>query len=103
MAESTVKVRCKIVDIKAIPNTTNQIVSVEFTLGQRVWHKAFRLAYDRAISMEEFKRELVRVGVFPENEEDFLAYVKEEADKPFELTVETPVTVTNATENIVTQ
>lgn len=88
MAESTVNVQCKIADIKPIPNTKKQIVSVEFTLGERKWFKAFRLEYDRAISMEEFQRELVRVGIFPDAEEDFLAYVKEESDKPFTIQVE---------------
>lgn len=88
MAEPTIDVQCKIADIKAIPNTKKQIVSVEFTLGQRSWFKAFRLEYDRPISMEEFQRELVRVGIFPDAEEDFLAYVKEESDKPFTIKVE---------------
>lgn len=88
MAEQTVKIACKIADIKPIPNTSKQIVSVEFTLGERKWFKGFRLEYDRPISMEEFQREMIRVGVFPEVEEDFLAYVKEEADKPFTIEVE---------------
>lgn len=87
MAESIVNVECKIADIKQIPNTKKQIVSVHFTLGERKWFKAFRLEYDRPISMEEFKRELARVGIFPEAEEDFLAYVKEEADKPFTIEI----------------
>lgn len=87
MAEQTLSVECRIADIKPIPNTAKQIVSVEFTLGERKWFKAFRLEYDRTISMEEFKRELVRVGIFPENEEDFLAYIKEESDQPFTLEV----------------
>lgn len=87
---SKVKLQAKIADIKAVPNSTAQIVSVEFTLGQRVWHKGFRLDYQRPISMEEFQRELVRVGVFPEHPEDFLAFVKEEADQPFELEVDNP-------------
>lgn len=90
MAEDTVKIDCKIVDIKDIPNTKKQIVSVEFTLGERKWFKAFRLEYDRPISMAEFQKELVRAGVFPEQEEDFLAYVKEESDKPFVIEVERP-------------
>lgn len=81
-------ITCKIADIKPIPNTVKQIVSVEFTLGERKWFKAFRLEYDRPISMEEFKRELVRVGVYPDAEEDFLAYVKEESDQPFTIEVE---------------
>lgn len=88
MAESLVKVQCKIADIKAIPNSKSQIVSVEFTLGERKWFKGFRLAYDRPISMEEFKKELARVGIFPDAEEDFLAYVKEESAQPFTLEVE---------------
>lgn len=88
MAETTVNVKCKIADIKPIPNTNKQIVSVEFTLGERKWFKGFRLEYDRPISMEEFQRELVRVGIFPDAEEDFLAYVKEESDKPFTIQVE---------------
>lgn len=87
MAESIVNVECKITDIKHIPNTKKQIVSVAFTVGERKWFKAFRLEYDRPISMEEFKRELARVGIFPEAEEDFLAYVKEEADKPFTIVI----------------
>lgn len=85
---SKVNVQCKIIDIKKVPNTPNQIVSVEFTLGDRKWFKGFRLAYERPISMEEFQRELLRVGIFPVDEDDFLAYVKEEADKPFTLEVE---------------
>lgn len=88
MAEPTVKVECKISDIKAVPNTKAQIVGVEFTIGDRKWFKGFRLNYDRPISMEEFKNELARVGIFPETGEDFLAYVKEDADKPFTLEVE---------------
>lgn len=88
MAESTVNVQCKIADIKPIPNSKKQIVSIEFTLGERKWFKAFRLEYDRPISMEEFQRELIRVGIFPDAEEDFLAYVKEESDKPFTIEVD---------------
>lgn len=95
MAELTVKVECQIVDIKPVPNTPNQIVSVKFKLGEREWFKGFRLAYDRPISMEEFQREMKRVGIFPEVEEDFLAYVKEEADKPFTLEIER-----NSTDNV---
>lgn len=83
MAEQTINVECKIVDIKAIPNSEAQIVSVKFNIGQREWFKAFRLKYDRTISMEEFKRELLRVGIMPEQPEDFLAYVKQEADESF--------------------
>lgn len=90
MADTIVNVECKIADIKQIPNTKKQIVSVEFTLGDRKWFKGFRLEYDRPISMEEFKRELVRAGVFPDAEEDFLAYVKEEAKTPFTIEVERP-------------
>lgn len=82
------QVQCKIKDIKQVPNSTAQIVSVEFTIGQRSWHKGFRLDYDRPISMEEFQRELVRVGIFPDVPEDFLSFVKEEAEKPFIVEVE---------------
>lgn len=87
MADDLVNVKCEIADIKQVPNTGKQIVSIKFTLGKREWFKAFRLEYDRLISMEEFKRELLRVGIFPENEQDFLAYVKQESDKPFTLEV----------------
>jgi hypothetical protein len=94
------KVTCKIVDIKDIPaveeSSAGQIVSVHFTFGEKEWYKAFRLAYDRPISMEEFKRELVRVGIWPD---DFLAYVKAEREKPFELTVEGPPVNTNNSGN----
>lgn len=90
MADKIMTVECKIADIKPIPNTKKQIVSVEFSVGTRKWFKAFRLEYDRPISMEEFKRELVRVGIFPDAEEDFLAYVKEESDKPFTLEFDRP-------------
>ncbi len=93
----SVEIECKIADIKPIPNTAKQIVSVEFTLGERKWFKAFRLEYDRPISMEEFKRELVRVGVFPEVEEDFLAYVKEESEKPFKIEVDRDASDKNIT------
>lgn len=88
MAEQTLKVECKIVDIKAVPNSKAQIVSVQFKLGDREWFKGFRLNYDRPISMEEFQKELLRAGVFPDAEEDFLAYVKEESQKPFTIEVE---------------
>lgn len=100
MAE-TKQLTCKIVDIKPIPNSPAQIVSVEFTLGQRVWHKGFRLNYDRPISMEEFKRELIRVGPFPDTPEDFLAFVKEEADEPFIIEVDDiPANVQDLTANV---
>lgn len=92
MAENIIGIDCKIIDIQPIPNTAKQIVSIQFTLGQRTWFKAFRLEYDRPISMEEFKKELVRVGVFPDQEEDFLIYVKEEAEKPFKIEVERKAT-----------
>ncbi len=92
------KLECKINDIKAVPNTTMQIVSVNFKIGQREWNKAFRLNYDRPISMEEFKREVVRAGPFPEDVDDFLAYVKEEADQPFQIEVED--LPENLTENV---
>lgn len=95
------QVQCKIKDIKAVPNSTAQIVSVEFTVGQRSWFKGFRLDYNRPISMEEFQRELVRVGIFPEAPEDFLSYVKEEADAPFTLEVEeVPPNVSDLTANV---
>jgi len=94
------KIECKIKDIKPVPNTTSQIVSVEFKLGDRQWFKGYRLNYDRPISMEEFKKEIVRVGVFPENEDDFLAFVKEEADQPFTVEVDRSETVNNAADNI---
>lgn len=97
MAEQLVDIQCKITDIKAVPNSKAQIVSVEFTLGERKWFKGFRLNYDRPISMEEFQKELVRAGIFPEAEEDFLAYVKEEAQQPFTLQVERPQNAQNFT------
>jgi hypothetical protein len=100
MGSELAKLVCKIADIKAVPNSAAQIVSVEFTLGQRTWHKAFRLNYDRPISMEEFKREVVRAGPFPEQPEDFLAYVKQEADKPFEIEVEPPDNVSDSTDKV---
>lgn len=82
------KVQCKILDFAFVPNTNIQIVSMEFTLGKRVWRKGFRLSFDRPISMEEFKLELARHDIMPTEPEDFLTYVKEEADKPFELEIE---------------
>jgi hypothetical protein len=86
----TVKLRCKIIDFSQVPDSIAQIVKVEFRLGKRVWTVPIRLAYDRPISLEEFKRELAAKGseIFPQQPEDFLAYVKEEADKPFDLEVE---------------
>lgn len=84
------KLECKIHDIKQVPNSTVQIISVHFKLGQREWYKAFRLNYDRPISMEEFQRDLIKAGVFLDKEEDFLAFVKEEADKPFTIEVKKP-------------
>jgi len=100
----TVKLECKIHDIKQVPNTTIQIVSVHFKLGKRSWYKAFRLNYDRPISMEEFQRDLVRAGVFPEKEEDFLAFIKEEAEKPFTIEVEAPdKNVSNLTDSVGSQ
>lgn len=88
--DNLTKIECRVKDIKAVPNTAKQIVSVEFKLGDRVWHKGYRLEYDRPISMEEFKHEIVRVGVFPDDELDFLAFIKEEADKPFIIEVDRP-------------
>lgn len=82
------KISCKIHDVKQVPNSKIQIVSVQFTLGKRQWYKGFKLEYDRPISLEEFKKELVRVGPFPDDDDDFLKYVKEEADKPFTIEVE---------------
>lgn len=79
---------CKINDIKKVPGSTAQIVSVHFKLGQKEWNKAFRLNYDRPISLEEFKRELVRAGIYPLEDDDFLAYVKYEANEPFTIEVE---------------
>lgn len=86
----TVKLKCKIVDFAQVPNSIMQIVSIEFRLGKRKWHVGFKLAYDRPISMEEFKRELAGRAneIFPKEPEDFLAFVKEEADNPFDLEVE---------------
>ncbi len=90
------KLECKIHDIKQVPNSTVQIISVHFTLGQRSWYKAFRLNYDRPISMEEFQRDLIKVGVFPEEEHDFLAFIKEEADQPFTIEVDPPAKTKDA-------
>ena len=99
-----VTLECKIHDIKKVPGSTIQLVSVHFKLGQREWFKPFRLNYDRPISMEEFKHDLIRAGVFPEAEEDFLAFVKEEADKSFSITVPKPedpeAVVNNQTANV---
>ena len=89
------KLECKIHDIKQVPNSTIQIVSVHFKLGQREWYKGFRLNYDRPISMEEFQRDLIKVGVFPEAEDDFLAFIKEEADQPFTIEVDAPAASDN--------
>lgn len=91
-------VTCKILDIKQIPNSTKQIVSLEFTLGSRVWKKGFRLDLDRAISMEEFQKQLVGMAadpnpdrnIWPKEESDYLAFVKEESDKPFTIQVNRP-------------
>jgi len=99
-----VTLECKIHDIKKVPNSTIQVVSIHFKLGQREWYKPFRLNYDRPISMEEFKRDLIHAGVFPDNEQDFLAFVREEADVPFSITVPKPddseVAVNNQTANV---
>lgn len=88
MADNTTVIQCKITDIQAIPNSKIQLVVVNFKVGKREWHKGFRLNYDRPISLEEFKKELVRAGPFPDEDEDFLQYVKQEADKPFTIEVE---------------
>lgn len=90
MAEQTVNVQCKIADIKPVPNSNAQIVSVHFQIGDREWFKGFRLNYDRPISMEEFQLELERVGIWPDEPEDFLAYVREVGDNPFLLKVKRP-------------
>lgn len=88
--DAQVTLACRIKDIKQVPNSSTQIVSVEFRLGQRTWHKPFRVAFDHPVSMEEFKRELASRPldeIYPPEEFDFLAFVKQEADQPFEIKV----------------
>lgn len=84
----TVAVECEILDIQPIPNTLMQLVSIKFKLGEREWTRAFRLAYDRPISMEEFKRDLASKEIIPSDPDDFLAFVKEEVGKKFTLEIE---------------
>lgn len=84
MARKPIKIKCKILEFKDNP-AGGQNVYVECRIGQRVWIAERFLHYDRPISFEEFKREFAKTKVIPEVPEDMLAYVKEEADKPFEI------------------
>lgn len=93
--DNTQQITCKILDFAKVPNTTIQIVSVQFTIGERQWNKAFRLNFDRAISMEEFKQHLIKIAqdedpehnIWPADDQDFLAHVKQESAQPFVIEV----------------
>ena len=85
MATNT-KVECKIIDIADNPQG-GQNVFIECKIGQRIWTIERWLNYDRPISMEEFKKDLSKTQIIPEDPKDMLAYVKEEADKPFTLEI----------------
>lgn len=85
MVKST-QVECKIIDIVNNPNG-GQNVFIECKIGQRVWTIERWVNYDRPVSMEEFKKDLLNTQIIPEDPKDMLAYVKEEADEPFMLEI----------------
>ena len=84
MAEQSIK--CKILRFEDNPKG-GQNVFIECSIGKRTWVKEIFCIYDRPISMEEFKREL-KTKLWPKDEKDNLRFVKEEADKTFEINVE---------------
>jgi hypothetical protein len=81
------KITCEIHDIKTIPGTKSQLVSIKFKEGDKEWYKAFRVAYDRQVSMEEFTRDLSGMDIYPEEDTDPLLYVREELGKEFTIDV----------------
>lgn len=87
MATKKTLVKCQILDIAKVPGSRMQLVSIEFSIGKRVWRHPIKIEYDRPISFEEFKRELTKHAQPPEDS-DFLAFVKEEATEPFYLEIE---------------
>lgn len=95
MAEkSRVKVKCKILNIVRSEKSTKEVhayhVDVECSIGQRVWVKQIFVAYDRPISREKFIHDFRAMKILPPEEDDFLAFVKEDADKPFEIEIDRP-------------
>lgn len=84
---SKVKVTFQITRFEDNPKG-GQNVFITCTLGKRVWELQRWCNYDKPISMEMFKRDLAKGEIFPKDPDDFLAYVKQEADAPFVLDIE---------------
>lgn len=82
------RISCKIVDIKEVPYSQGMhIISVRFNDGEKQWHRGYRLKYDRTISLEEFKHEIMRVGYEPQDDIDPYKNLKESIDKDFSIEV----------------
>lgn len=94
MADDTVKVKCKVLrfedDVEQVldgEKVLGTTVFIECSIGKRVWIAERWLRYDTPISWEKFVRDFAKTQVVPKAPTDMLAYVKEEADKPFTITV----------------
>ena len=87
MAKKSKIVECKILKFEPNPQG-GQNVFIECSIGKRVWYIERWLNYNRPISMEEFIEELKKTKIIPDEPEDFLAYVKQEADQPFKVVVD---------------
>lgn len=84
------KLEITILDLQQVPMTFAYVISLqvkdletEFT-----WRKAFRLQYDRPVSMEELKHELSQRDLSADEPTDPMKFVKEEIDKPFVITLD---------------
>lgn len=85
MARKTVE--CKILRFEERQDGFTAVY-IQCKIGQHEWVRELWVKYDKPISMEMFIREFKKTGVFEKQPTDMLAYVKQEADKPFTLTID---------------
>lgn len=84
MVKKPIKISCKILKFEE-NQKGGQNVFIECRIGQRVWIAERWMNYDAPISFEKFIKDFSETEVIPKKPKDNLAYVKQEADKPFEI------------------
>lgn len=87
----TEKIEIKILDLQPLPASVIEpelqryLISCEFKQGKAVWRRAWRVQYDRPISLEEFKRDLAEMDISPKDQSDYFSDIKASINKPFEI------------------
>jgi hypothetical protein len=78
----------KIIDIQKVPYSFEYLIGVEIEHAGDKYHKAFRLNYDRPVSLEEFERDLKKQDLT--NEKDPMQFLKAEINKDHSIKVVPP-------------